>query len=246
MTKFLVCFFISSLTFTASSQVISGEIPSIEVTGQASLLVEPDFFSSTIAIVERGQFTNKIRSVVNHKSNQVVQLAQRLGIKKHNINSAKVTLNIVRDKPSISIDSKALNQQFNSQNKVKPQYFELRRTITVNFTRIEDYDQFLNKIINLGVGHISPLALSVKNSEKHYQQALTQSFNNAHNKAQKIANNANVKLGKLLFVKEQSSNYYRARVSSSMMSAERGLNHQSQVGVQAINASVLVKYSIQE
>lgn len=240
MTKFLLCFFISSLTFSVSSRATNVETPSIEVTGQASILVEPDFFSSTIAIVERGQFTNKIRAVVNHKSNQVVQLTQRLGIKKHNINSAKVTLSIVRDKPSISVDSKTL-----SQNKSKSNYFELRRTISVNFTNIEDYDEYLNKVINLGVGHIYPLILSVENTEKHYQQALTRSFNNAFEKAKRIADNANVKLGKLLFVKEQSSNYYRSRVSSSMMSDERG-SHKSQVGNQAINANVLVKYAIQE
>ena len=266
MTKFLIALFISSLTISINSMALSGEAPYIEVKGQASISAEPDHFSLTIAIVERGRLTDKIRAVVDHKSNQVVQVAESLGIKNHNINSAKVTLRIVKDKPSIIVEGVEVNKKIgnnsfpnnqkskvylgangvNNQNNIKPKYFELRRTISVNFESIEDYDLFLHKIIKLGVSHIYPLAMTVENTEKHYQQALIQAFNNAKNKATQIANNANVVLGKLLYVKEHSSNYYRPRMNSVMMSAEIAPNHNSQVGTQVINASVLVKFSIQE
>lgn len=265
MSKFLMALLFCSLSISNNSMAFSDESPSIEVKGQASVLAEPDQFSLTIAIAERGQHTNKIRAIVDHKSNQVIRVAENLGIENNNINSAKVTLRIIEIKPSISVDGVEVTQRLgnksfpdkqygkvnvgtivaNNPNKIKPKYFELRRTISINFDRIEDYDQFLNKIIKLGVQHIYPLAMTVENTEKHYQQALIQAFNNAKDKADLISRHSNVELGKLLFVKEQSSNYYRPRVYSAKMSAESTTNHSSQVGSQMINASVLVKFSIQ-
>ncbi|MBL4823188.1 MAG: SIMPL domain-containing protein [Colwellia sp.] len=276
MTKFLMSFFISTLaistlTISANSMALNGETPSnearyIEVKGQASVLAVPDRFTLSVAIIERGRLTDKLRAVVDHKSNQVVQVAKSMGIKSREINSARVTLRVIEDKPSITLEGVEVNQRLsngslpnnqhskvyasvnsvNSQNNIKPHYFELRRTISINFVSIEDYDLFLSKVIKLGVSYISPLAMSVADTEKYYQQALVQALSNAKNKATHIASHSNVALGNLLYVKEQSSNYYQARVSSTMMSAESSSNHRSQVGNQLINASVLVKFSIQE
>lgn len=281
MTKFLMSLFMSTLTvftltvFTltvsAKAMAFNSETPSIEasyieVKGQASVLAEPDLFSLSIAIIERGRLRDKIRAVVDHKSNQVVQVAKNLGIKAQDINSARVILTVVEDKPSIQLEGVEVNQRLksssfppnqhskvyvgvnsaNSQNYIKPQFFELSRTISINFSSIEDYDQFLTKVIKLGVSHISPLAMSVEDTEKYYQQVLVQAIDNAKKKATKIASHSSVVLGKLLYVKELSSNYYRPRLSSAMMSTQAAPNHSSHVGSQAINASVLVKFSIQE
>lgn len=268
MTKFFMSSVIRILAIitlfsSVNSMANNGETPNIEVKGQASVLAIPDLFSLSISIVERGRQTDKIRAVVDHKSNQVVQVAKSLGIESHDINSARVGLRVIEEKPSITVDGFEVNKRVgngsfpnnqhtkvyagvNSANNIKPQLFELSRNININFSKIEDYDQFLSKALKLGVNHISPLAMSVKDTEKYYQQALVQALNNAKKKATQIANHSNVALGKLLFVKEQSSNYYRARVSSVMMSTESSSNHSSQVGNQVINASVLVQFSILE
>lgn len=268
MTKFLMSSVMSTLAIfmlfsSASSMAVNGETPNIEVKGQASVSAVPDRFSLSISIVERGRLMDKLKTVVNHKSNQVVQVAKILGIESHDINSARVGLRIIEEKPSITVEGVEINNRVkngsfennqhtkvyagvNSANNIKPQLFELSRNININFSKIEDYDHFLSKALKLGVNHISPLAMSVIDTEKYYQQALVQALNNAKKKASQIANHSNVALGKLLFVKEQSSNYYRGRVSSVMMSAESSSNHNSQVGNQLINASVLVQFSILE
>ncbi|MFT5851273.1 MAG: hypothetical protein ACI87J_001240 [Colwellia sp.] len=271
MTKLLMSLFvstlaISTLTMTTYSMAFNVETPSIEVKGQASVLAEPNRFSLTIAITERGRLTDKIRAVVDDKSNQVVHVAKSLGIKDDDINSARVSLSVIEKKPSIIVEGVDFSQRIgngsfptneqskvtvgtnavNSQKNSQKQYFELRRTISVNFLSIDNYDQFLIKVIKLGVNDISPLVMSVVDTEKHYQQALIQAMKNAKNKAVQIANHSNVVLGKLLLVKELSSNYYRPQLSSARMSAEAAPNHSSEVGNQVINASVLVKFSIEE
>ncbi len=230
----------------------------IEVRGQASVLVEPDSFALSIVITEQGRLTDKIRAVVDHKSNQVIAFAKQLGIKLSQINSARVSLRVVKNNAVINVHGLSVNQSLPNNQKSKVfvstnprennnqlQYFELSRTITVNFEKIKDYDQFLNQVIKIGVSHISPLAMSVGDTNKYYQQALTLAIKNAKTKAQQIAIQSEQSLGRLVYVKELSSNHYRSRHNASIMQASTTFEHNSQVGNQLINASVLVKYSIE-
>jgi len=230
----------------------------IEVQGQANVLVAPDSFSLSITIIETGRLTDKIRIVVDNKSNQVIKAAISLGIESKNINSARVNLRVVKNNPTPTVHGLEVYQPLPSNQKSKvfvgtpqveqtnlrPQYFELSRNIMVNFSNIKDYDQFLNKVIKIGVKQISPLIMSVTDTDKYYQQALTQAVSNAKVKAQKLANQAEQSLGKLLFIKELSRNHYRARSNAMMMSTTSAVGHNLQVGNQAISASVLVKYAI--
>jgi uncharacterized protein YggE len=230
----------------------------IEVRGQGSILAEPDVFSLSVSIIEKGHFTDKIRAIVDHKSNQVVDVATSLGIKSGNINSARVSLRVIKEETEVNLQGVEVVQMLpnhqkskltidtNSSNNVstaKPQYFELSRNITINFSDIKDYDKFLNSIIKIGVHRISPLSMSIGNSDKYYQQALSLAIDQAKEKAVQIAKQTEQSLGKLIYVQETSSNHYRPVYSASMKMND-SFEHSSQVGNQTLNASVLVKYAI--
>jgi uncharacterized protein YggE len=230
----------------------------IEVRGQAIVLAEPDVFSLSIAIIEKGYFTDKIRSIVDHKSNQVVDVAKKLGIESGNINSARVSLRVIKDELGLNAQGLEVNHKLpnnqnskvmvrtssNNETSGRPQYFELSRNITINFSDLTDYDKFLNAILKIGVNQISPLSMSVGDTDKYYKQALSLAMTKAKEKAEQIAKQTEQDLGKVIYIQETSSNYYRAAYSSSMRKTT-AFEHNSQVGNQEINASVLVKYSIE-
>jgi uncharacterized protein YggE len=267
MPKFSTTFFTCNLAISAcfllltSAPVFANSSDyGIEVRGQADVVVEPDSFALSVAVVEKGRLTDKVRALVDHKSNQVIEVAKRLKIKPQNINSARVSLRIIKEDPRINIHGVEINQRLpedqkskvyvgvppaNNQDNVRVQSFELSRTITVNFSNIKAYDQFLNAVIKIGVSQISPLTMSVGDTDKYYQQALAQAIENAKTKAKQIAQQSEQKLGKLVYVKELSSNHYRSRYSAAMKSVSASYGHNSQVGNQVINASVLVKYSME-
>ena len=230
----------------------------IEVNGQGSVLAEPDVFSLSITLNEKGHFTDKMRAIVDHKSNQVVDVAKKLNIDDKNITSARIYLRVIKEEQAdikihgVEVNYKTPNDQkskvhvsSNGSEKVahvKPQYFELSRNITIKFSDIKDYDQFINAIIKIGVSHISPLSMSVGDTDKYYRQALSLALEKAKAKATQIANQTAQNLGVLLYVKETSSNHYRAQYSSTMI-LKSASSHESLVGSQKINASVLVKYA---
>lgn len=267
MVKTATTFFSTVLTLSVffvfmlpSSAAANFQDYGIEVKGQGSVLVAPDSFTLSVAIIEQGRLTDKIRAVVDHKSNQVLNIAQSLGIKPESINSARVSLRVIEKKLNVTVHGLDVNQRLannqkskvyvgvnpaNQRNKASLQYFELSRNITVNFSDIKDYDQFLNQIIKIGVSRISPLTMSVDDTDKYYQQALAQAITNAKTKAQQIAKQAAQSLGKLIYVKEVTSNHYLTQYNAPMRSESAAYSHNSQVGNQTISASVLVKYAIE-
>ena len=252
LTLFLVLFPLQSFAFESAG---------IEVTGQGSVMVAPDQFSLTLTITERGRVPSKLKALVDNKSNLVTNAAKSLKVKALNILSARVNLRIIEEKPSIQvqgvelrkmkqssvfIDGQEINQQINQGSIQKKPLFELSRQITVNFDKIDDYDKFLAQIIKINVSHISSLAMSVKERDEYYQQALLQAISHAKNKAQRMAKQAGASIGKLLIVKEESSNHYRPMYAQAMMSDSSRSEHASLIGSQTITARVLVKFSLED
>ena len=231
----------------------------IEVSGQGSIVIIPDNFSLTLTITERGRVPSKLKALVDKKSNMVVNAAKNLSVNSANIYSAQVNLRIVEEKPSIQvhgvelnkarqgsvyIDGQSINQQTAKDPARKKPLFELSRQVTVAFNKIDDYDHFLAQIIKVNVSHISSLSMDVSDRDKYYQQALLQAIDHAKLKAQRMAKKAGSVLGKLVLVKEVSSNHYRPMYAEAMMSDSRGSGHTSQIGSQTITARVLVKFNL--
>ena len=258
--KGLPSYFTLFMCLLLPSQAFAVEEVGIEVTGQGSVVVIPDQFSLTLTITERGRVPSKLKALVDKKSNSVVNAAKSLAIKESNISSARVNLRIVTERPSIQvqgvelhkrqgsvyIDGQSINQQANSVNTHKQPLFELSRQITVKFDQVADYDSFLAQIIKINVSRISSLSMNVTARDEYYQQALLDAISHAQQKAQRMAKQAGRVLGKLLLVKEVSSNHYQPMYAEAMMSDASPRAHTSLIGSQTITARVSVKFSLKD
>jgi uncharacterized protein len=191
----------------------------IEVTGKASVMVVPDIFSLTISIKERGKSANKTKMIVDDKSSRIVKMFIKRGVNESNIDTSQISMFPIYEKTSINFEHQEIQKRLNSQEKItlsgknnqdgkmsRLTRFEVSRTITISFKELSIYDQILDDLVKLGVSHISPVEMSVAESEKYYQQALYQAIYKAKQKALNIAQQAGVKLGTLLSLKE--SGYY--------------------------------------
>lgn len=259
--KLMVLYCLSFLCLLfVPAQAFSFAEAGIEVTGQGSIVVTPNAFALTLTVTERGRVPSKLQALVDKKSNSVINAAKSLNISKQNISSARVNLRIVEEKPSIEvhgievnnrrqgsvyINGQSINQQA-SNNQYKQPLFELSRQITVNFDEVDDYDNFLARIIKINVSHISPLSMDVAERDEFYQQALLQAISHAKSKAQRMAKQAGASIDKLLVIKELSSNHYQPMYAQAMMSDGNVSTHKSLIGDQTISARVLVKFSLKD
>ncbi len=229
----------------------------IEVRGNAALSVVADRFSLSVAIVERGISASKTKIIVDHKTNLVVNAAKKMGIDAADIRSARVSLYPIYQPSSVTVSGVEVNQTFangqhgevymrepvNSRQQSNIQVFEVRRQITLNLKNIENYDRLLDQIVKIGVTNVSSLSMSVSNINTLYQRALSGAILNAKQKALKVAQQANVNLGKLIYLKEISHNT-SARMQAMSMESSRAVMHSSQVGIQQVTAEVLVTFAL--
>jgi len=249
---FLLLVVYSSANVQANNSVFNDVVnASIEVSGSGSITAIPDDFSLSLTITERGRVTSKLKTLVDKKSNLVIQVAKKVGLKKKDINSAQVNLRVIEEKPAIVVQDLAFKnnggREIGKQIKQKSNnktLFELSRRIQVHFNNIDDYDRFLAQLVKINVSYISSLAMDVTQRDQYYQQALLQAITQAKNKAQKMLQHTGERLGKLIYLKEQSTNYYQPRYAKAMMSESSSNNHTSLVGSQTIKASVLMKFAL--
>ncbi|MFT4966831.1 MAG: hypothetical protein ACI89P_001675 [Colwellia sp.] len=244
-----------------STAAFSFEEMGIEVSGQGNVVVIPDQFSLTLTITERGRIPSKLKALVDKKSNSVINSAKRLDLKESNISSARVNLRIIEEQPSIKvqgvelnrakqgsvyIDGKSINKQSTNVTEQKTPLFELSRQIMVSFNDIAEYDSFLAQIIKIKVSHISSLSINVAGRDEYYQQALLKAISQAKQKAQRMSREAGRNLGKIILIKELSSNHYRPMYAESMMSDANRRAHLSLTGSQTITARISVKFSLKD
>lgn len=258
-------FIISIILF--SSYTVAGQQAEngIEVIGKASLKAEPDQFVFTVSINQRGTIASKAKALVDQKSRLVTNMYLSLGINKNAIESARLQLipryvkqsqltdfevhqrlnNHAEHKgenregnTKIVIDNKNISTDF--PTKPASIYFEVIRDITVTFSDFTLYDQLLDNVVKIGVSRISPLQTTITNSQDLYQQALIKALKNANQKAEAIAKQIGVKLGKLSRFEESS--YHTP--SAYMMASRSSNGFSSQVAQKNVSAEVHVTFTI--
>jgi len=255
MNKYFLSILLTSLLISAKSFAYQ-QPQGIEVSGKAAVEAVPDRFSLSFSIVTRGKSASKTKALVDHKTTLVVNAAKKMGIKATDIQSARMNLRPIYQKQPVKYSDIEINKKFphnekgrihvnknKDKNKLQQAYvFEVSRQIKVNIANIEDYDRLLDQIIKIGVTNISPLSMSVGQADIYYQKALMMAIQIAKEKAMKIAAQAGVELGKLIYLKETS---YNAPVNMRMSFNSEASIHQSQAGTKQINAEVFVTFAIE-
>jgi hypothetical protein len=228
----------------------------IEVSGKAAVTVTPDIFSLSFSIEKRGKSANKIKALVDQKTDQVINLVTALGISKASVQTAQMTLQPIYYKNTPNLVGLERQENFKHEKKGKVYFkasneeknelniaaFEVTRYIRVQLKNINDYDRLLEQLVKLGVTKISPLTSSVAEPRKYYEKALAKAIQMAKQKALKLAAQAGVSLGKLQYLKETS---YNVPMQKVMMSGARIQSyHSSEVGNQVINAEIIANYQV--
>lgn len=216
LTITLVCLL---FTFFVSANEKSPE--GIEVVGYAVVEIKPDIYTVNIKVKERNISATKSQQLVEYKM-QLVKNAAKSFVKQHDdirlstlqakaieLDSS-ITVNGVISRQTFAnggqggvfISTDNLNQNSNASTNIPQIVMEASQDITVKLSSISHYNQFMDSIIKVGVSHISPVKRSFSQQDKFYQQALDQALVNANQKAKKLADVMQVKLGRLLFIKE--------------------------------------------
>jgi len=252
--KYLSIILLINLSLFQSSIANADDVLNgIEVTGKASVSAMPDQFLVTLTVKERGFSASKTKRLVDRNSQMIIDAASSFDIDKKLIQSTQLSIRVNYDKPAINfqtVDVKALsNNDLKTKvranikdNNKKQLHFDISRKIIISINDLSIYDRLLDKIVKIGVTEISPVQMSVKGSEELYMRALDKAIIDAKEKAQRIANQAGVKVGPLKYLKETS---YGGHNRYSFTSEALADSFSSSVGQRAISAQVIATFSLQ-
>jgi uncharacterized protein YggE len=225
----------------------------IEVVGKGNVSAIPDQFLVTLTVKERGFSASKTKALVDRNSQMIVDAASSFGIDKKLIQSTQLSIRVNYDKSSINFQAVDVKTAFNDDLKAKittniknkhnnHSSIDVSRKIIVPINDLSIYDRLLDKVVKIGVTEISPVQMSIKGSEALYMQALDNAIIDAKEKAQRIANQAGVKLGSLKYLKETS---YGGHNRYSFASEALPSSFTSSAGQKAISAQVIAIFSLQ-
>ena len=240
----------------------------IEVSGKGEVSVSPQNLALSVMITERGKATSKLKALIDKKSDMVIATAKSLGVKDKDISSARVNLTSIVEEPSIRVQGIEVKKKFpnstigqvnrgsvyidnrevnsTNQNQNQQQLFELSRNITIRFTNMDDYDQFLSQVVKVNVSKVAALPMSAEERDAFYQQALDLAFAQAKRKAQNIASRTGIKLGKLIYLKELSHDDFQSPATEITMDSTVIRDQSELFTTSQIRASVLAKFAIAE
>ena len=168
----------------------SQQTRNIEVSGVGIVNSVPDRFSFTVSVEQKGKVATELNKAIVEKTNAIVQALFKIGVDKKAVQSLQVQFN-----PWI---------EYNGKNR-EQKGFVLTRQITVTVKNLNQYQESIDAVLNMGVNNIGQFNFTNSQADENYQEALKQALINAKHRAIDMVSVLGLKLGKVVSISEQSS-----------------------------------------
>ena len=199
----------------------------ITVQGSASVSVPPDMATFNFSILERGPNLSRLKSSVDGRSADLIDLARALGVVNADITSAEVRIRPRYNHP----EARLLG-------------YDVSRDIRVVLKDLDRYSELVNGAIEAGISNLGNIQLDVSQRTSLQVNSLAAAMAVARRKAQIIAAEAGVTLGRVTGVSEAGlpveMPLYQARAESMAMDSRSAF----EPGKIVISSQVSVTYAI--
>ena len=207
----------------AQSETLAG----ITVQGHAEVSVAPNMATFNFSIAERGANLARLKRAVDDRSADLIELCLQLGVLHKDITSAEVRIRPRYDHPNANLLG-----------------YDVSRDVSVVLKDLEVYTDLVNGAIDAGISSLGNIQLDVSERESLEINSLAAAMVAARRKAQIIAAEAGVTLGKVINVREAGQfaeiPHYRARAESMAM----GSRPVFEPGEILVSSQVSVTYAI--
>ncbi len=88
-----------------------------------------------------------------------------------------------------------------------PQWYEANQSLTITVRKLEDAGKVMDQVTNVEGAQIQSTQYDIDNKDKIYEEARKQAFMKAKEKADQLADLANVRLGKVSSISDVVMNY---------------------------------------
>jgi hypothetical protein len=180
------------------NQVIKNQKPAntISVSADGKVTATPDLATVTIGVLSQGATAVDVKNQNNDKVNKVIAFIKQQGIEDKDITTSQFSF---------------YPQQDYNNGMPKITGYQGNQSVTVKVRGIDKDQTVLEKVldgaVNNGANEINGVNLSIENPDALQQQARKLAISNAKTKAQGLAQEAGLTLGKVVSISESSSGY---------------------------------------
>jgi len=204
----------------------------ISFTGEGKVSSKPDIAFIDFSVVTQGADISNVQDSNTKKMNKVVDFLKSFGIEDKDIKTTNY----------------GLYPQYTYENNQIPQImgYQITQTLNVKIRKTDTVGDVLKKGVTMGINQVNSLYFGIENDEKLKEDARQLAITDAKKKADIMASQIGIKLGKIIGFSENTSGYpvpmmYDAKAQGMGGS---GSSPNVQIGENEITLSVTIIYEI--
>ena len=179
----------------------------IHVTGRAEIAVEPDMARMTLQVSAEAPDAITVKTQIDDVTRSVLKLTDKFKIAPRDVTAAVVNL--------------SPNYQFDN-NRRTVDGMRGSRTISVTLRSLDNYGDFMNAALEVGINSIAGVQLDSSRREELEDQALDAAIQDARKRAGHVAQQFEVELGSLQDVHVQAGHAETRMMARSMAADSSG------------------------
>ncbi|MCZ2158343.1 SIMPL domain-containing protein [Bartonella sp. 220] len=219
----------SSLSIHAEASKMKNATITVTATGESQ--ATPDMAIINLAVVTEDKTAQKALAANNKSMNDIVAAFKNNGIQANDLQTS-----------GLSIYQSSTEKSHDRRNHEK--LYHVSNSLTVRIRDLANAGKIFDQAMALGVNSVNSITFTNADTKAFYQEARKKAITEAIEKAQTIAQAANLKLGKIIEINENNDNYYpKARLMSSATHASYADTNFSG-GELGYNVSVTVVFAI--
>ncbi|UTO27924.1 SIMPL domain-containing protein [Bartonella harrusi] len=168
----------------------------VSATGETS--VTPDVAIINLAIVTEDTTAQKALTANNKSMNDIINAFKKNGIQENDLQTSN--LNIYPYNPH--------NEHKDNEKKTHEKLYRVSHSLTVYIRDFANAGKIFDQAMALDVKSVNNIYFTNNNTEPFYKEARKNAIAKAIEKAKTIAQEANLKLGKIITINEGSNNHY--------------------------------------
>jgi uncharacterized protein YggE len=183
------------------AQLAEPKPPTIEVSGSADILVEPDEVSISLDVTKTNKDLQIAKREADAALSQVLALTRKFDIKPENVKthyiSVEMKYNSVRDPKTRIFDEDG--------DEIGTKVFigyEVSTTVAIRMTDVFRFQEFLGEVLKTGITEVNSVKFESSELRKYRDMARENAMKAAFEKASAMAGAIGQKIGKAILVKE--------------------------------------------
>lgn len=166
---------------------------SISVTGDAEVKVAPDQVQLLFTVITTDKTVSKAKSLNDERVSKTLAVLQKQGIASKDVQTDRVQMEAVSD------------SGYSYTKQKDPDGYQVRKSVAVLLRDVTKFEAVLSAVLEAGVNQVDGISFQTSELRKHRDAARAMALKAAKEKAEAMAKEYGLKIGKARTIGEQSS-----------------------------------------